>query len=177
MVASDMWYYPPRCRTPTFQFVLVCLVIRLCGPEKLVPTPRNRFGALPAHREQTWRPRSSTSSSAALCCWRRVGEMVRLTLKKGAALPTARPLSSSPLSVRAIGAGLRARSSLPATTQPLSLTVPRIYPLRCYGFSRVGRCRHHGEARHSSPCGHGHLPEARRVNEEHSVAFFRHRHR
>ena len=89
----------------------------------------------------------------------------------------ARPPASSPLCVWARGAGRQARFPLATPPQPFSLTLPRIYPLRCYGISRVGRCRQQGEARHSSACATDTIQEASRVSEELADESFRHWHR
>ena len=91
--------------------------------------------------------------------------------------PTARPLSSPPFSVRAIGAGRPVDYALGPPPWPLSLTVPRIYPYRRVRISCSGHCLHHGEARHSSACGHDTIPEASGHDEEHSEDFVRDRHR
>ena len=90
--------------------------------EKLVVTPRNNFWVLRARYEKTWRPCSSASSSAALYSWHKVGEMARLTLKKGAAPPN-RPAACQPtVCISAIWAGRRATHKSAPPPQPLSLT-------------------------------------------------------
>ena len=59
-----------------------------------------------------------------------------------------------------LGLGRRAKVSLMAPPQPLSLTVPRIYPHRRWIISSGGQCLQEGGERHSPPYGHGDRPGA-----------------